>query len=222
MAAAKEHHTALWLAAAGGAAVAGYELFYKPWKTSHDLAAATGLSPLFPTGGLTSPSSIGPAPASTQQQGSIVDPRNSPGGDVGQVMWKKNWTQQQATDRLNAIKQGIANSRAAIATLQSGVGTANPAAAGINQAQAQLAAETAALASAKVAYDQLVAAGNTAGAAQYSAAIAGHQNDINELNARIAAASQPVNTTGAVAAYQGTLASLLADYTALTGATYGG
>lgn len=222
MAAQKDTHTLLWIAGAGGAAVAGYELFYKPWRTAKDLAAATGgaISPLLPTGGLSSPSYVGPSPVSTQQQGSIIDPRTSPGGDVGAAMWKKNWTQTQATQRLNAIKTGVANSRAAIANLSSN--TANPAAAGLNAAQAQLAAESAALAQAQQAYSRLTAAGDTAGAASYAAAIAGHQNDINDLNARIAAAQRPSDNSAAIAAYQGALAGLLADYTALTGMTYGG
>lgn len=220
MAAAKEHHTLLWIAGAGGAVVAGYELFYKPWQTAQALAAATGLTPLLPTGGLSSPSYVGPSPVSGQQLGSIPDPRVNPGGDVGAAMWKKNWTQGQAAARLTAIKTGIANSRQAIATLSSN--TANPAAAGINAAQAQLAVESAALANATATYNRLVASGDVAGAAAYSAEIAGHKNDINELQARIDAASKPADNTAAIAAYQGTLAGLLADYTSLTNMTYGG
>lgn len=222
-AAAKEHHALLWLGLVGGGGFAAYELFYKPWAAAQALAAAgTGVSPLLPaTGGLTSPIYTGPSPsAGGQYQGSIVDPRVTPGGDVGQAMWRKNWTQDQATARLNAVKTAIANARTAIATLSSQ--TVNPAAAGINAAQAQLAAESAAMATAKQAYDQLVAAGNTAGAAAYQAEIAGHQNDINDLNARIAAAQKAPDNSTAIAAYQGQLAANLAEYTALTGLTYSG
>jgi hypothetical protein len=219
MAAQPNHHTALWLLGGAAGVFAGYEFLYKPWLTQQ--AANAGISPLSsfpsPTSMLSTPSYVGPSTLPGGQQGSIVDPRTSPGGDVGQAMWRKGWTQTVAQARLDAIKTGFANSNAAIAQLQANTG--NPAGAGIPAAQAALAAEQAALGNAQAAYQQLMAAGNTTGAAAYAAEILGHQNDIRDLQARIAAALQPVDNSAAIAAYQGTIAGLKADYNALTGMT---
>lgn len=214
-----QHHEALWVAGIGAAAFAGYELLYKPWAAAKALAAtaAGGLAPLFPSSMLSSPTVVGATANPGGVQGSIVDPRVTPGGDVGQAMWRKNWPQAQAAARLAAIKLGYSNSLAAISQLQSQV--ANPAAAGIASAQLALQQNDAAAARAVANQQAALQAGDAAGAALWASAAAAHQQDSREIRGRIATASAPPDNSAAIAAYQGTIAGLKADYAALTGMT---
>lgn len=215
----KSNHDLLWLAGGGAALFAGYEFIYKPWAASQALAAVGALSPISPTSMISSPTLVGPSVNPGGIQGSIVDPRVSPGGDVGQAMWRKNWTQQQAQQRLDQIKAGYSTSLGAITQLQQQV--TNPAAAGI--ASAQLAAQQSdAAAAAAVASQQAeLAKGNAAGAALWASAAAAHQQDAREIRARIATASAPPDNSAAIAGYQGAIAGLKADYLALTGLSLG-
>lgn len=223
MAIAKKHHKLLWIAGAGVGGFVVYQYVYKPWAAQQAAVAAAGgvsagtsspsLFPSFPSVSLPSPSSMVSAPTTV---GTTVPSIGATvPGVVGIVMQKKMWTQQQATDRLNALVAAAQNAQTAIANLKGG--GANPAAAGVPAAQAQLAAEQAALAGATDSYNKLLAAGDAIGAAAYQAAMLGHQNDINDLNARIAAASATVDNTAAIAAYEGQLAANDNDYFALTG-----
>lgn len=216
---AKQSHTdALMVAGAGLAAFAGYEFLYRPWKAKKDLAALTGtppaagggLSPFFST-----PTIVGPAVSPGGQQGSIVDPRANPGGDVGQAMWRKNWTQQYATDRLAAIKAAYARSISAINALKSQV--ANPNASAVPAAQLALQQSDAAAANAATQQQAALARGDQVAAATWASALAAHQQDSQEIRGRIAAASAPPDNTAGIAAYEGAIAGLKADYKALTG-----
>lgn len=215
-AAQTQNHDLLWLGGAAALGLAGYEFLYKPWVAAQ-LAATTALSPLMPGSMISSPTLVGPSVNPQGVQGSIVDPRVSPGGDVGQAMWRKNWTQQQAADRLAAIKLGYSNSLAAISQLQSQV--ANPAAGGIAAAQLALQQSDAAAADAINQQQLALAKGDQAGAAMWAAAAAAHQQDSREIRGRIATASSPPDNSAGIAAYQGTIAGLKADYAALTGMT---
>lgn len=220
MAGAKQHKLLIY---GGGAAAAfaAYEFVYKPWKLSQD-AALLGSTSMFPSLG---PSSMLSTPSVTNWggaapggvQGSIVDPRVTPGGDVGAAMYKKTWTQAYATDRLAKIKAGIANSKAGIAQLQAQ--TVNPAASGIANAQLILQQTMRARDNAVQQAANARAAGDQNGAAIWNAAVNAHNQDIAELNARISAAQTAPDNSSGIAAYQGALAALIAEYNALTGMT---
>lgn len=216
MAAANTNHDLLWVGGAAALGFVGYEFLFKPWAAAQALAASP-LTPISPASMISSPTPIGPVGNPTGIQGSIVDPRLSPGGDVGQAMWRKNWTQQQAAARLAAIKQGYSNSLAAIAQLQGQV--VNPAAAGIAAAQLALQQSDNAAAGAVAAQQDALAKGDQAGAAMWASAAAAHQQDSREIRGRIATASAPPDNTAGIAAYQGAIAGLKADYAALTGMT---
>lgn len=223
MAAAKKH-TLLELAGAGIAAFIGYEYVYKPWAANQAaVAAGTAAAAATGTGSFFAPlSSLISAPTTTTMPAaaaatigaSIGDHRITPGGPTGYAMWLKGWSQDQAHDRLIAEQTGYNNAMQAIANLQN---TANPAAADLPAAQAALQAEQAALSVAQTAYQQLMAAGNTQGAATYAAAISGHQNDIAQLQARIAAAGQAVDNSAAITTWQSAAATFASQFAALTG-----
>ncbi len=217
-------HRILWIAGAGVGAWAGYQFIYKPWAAARAAALAAGgqVPSLFPSlpalgGPVTVPGPgamvSGPAP---QIMPSNLNPGAAVGGVVGACMQKKGntWTQQQCQSRLDALTAAASTAQYAIAQLRQ---AGNPAAAGIPDAQAALAAEQSALNIATTNYNNSVAVGNSSDAAIWHAAMLGHQNDINELNARIAAAQQPVDNSAAIAAYQGQLAANDNDYFALTG-----
>ena len=216
---AKSDNKTLLLAGGGVAAFAAYEFLLKPWLAAKNAAAAA--SGALPT--LFSPpatSSLVSSPTSTWApggvQGSIVDPRITPGGDVGQAMWKKNWTQQQATTRLTALKAAYANAMAQIQAAKSP--SSNPAAAGIPAAQQQLAVVQSAIANAEARAAQDAAAGDQAGAAKWAGAAATHRQDAAQLQQRIiAAAAAPAGDPAALAAWEGAAAGFKADYFALTG-----
>jgi hypothetical protein len=219
--AAKQKHTGLYLAGGAAAALGGYQFVLKPWLAAKAAAAAgatgasAGLFPsLFPS--VTAPINVGPsASAGGQYQSSIKDPRKDPGGPVGEAMARKNWTQQQATERLNAITAAARLAVQQIAALQAN--TVNPNSANVAQAQAALAANRAALANAQAQQAQNAQDGDALGATKWQAAAAAHAQDISELEARIRAALAPLDNSGAIAAYQGALANQRGDYFALTG-----
>ena len=222
MATKKTKHTLLWVAGAGVGGFLAWEYLYKPWAAQQAaLAGAAGvpaspsLFPSLPSINLPSPSSMLTEPSTV---GTVPSIGVNPGGVVGACMLKKGgtWTQSQCQTRLDQLVAAAQSAQAAITQLQAG-GGANPAAAGIPAAQAALAASQAALATATMAYNQLVAAGNTDGAATYHAAILAHQSEIADLTQRIAQASTANDNTAAIAAYQGQLAANDADYFALTG-----
>lgn len=212
-----DKHAALWVAGIGAAAFAGYEWIYKPWANAQALADVASLSPLSPVGMVSSPTIVGSTANPGGVQGSIVDPRVTPGGDVGMAMYRKNWPQAQAAARLQAIKAGYSTSLGAISQLQSQA--VNPAASGIAAAQLVLQQNDAAAAAAIANQQTALAAGDAAGAALWASAAAAHQQDSREIRARIATASAPPDNSAAIAAYQGTIAGLKADYAALTGMT---
>lgn len=137
--AAKSQHRLLEIAGILAAGVGAYEFLYKPWIAAQ--AAATGTTVISPyTSAATSitpsyavsPPSTSPAPTTlltvpvqvapaTQNpggpyQGSIVDPRNSPGGPVGYAMWLKNWTQAYATQRLSDLTNAYNGAMAQLQT----------------------------------------------------------------------------------------------------------
>lgn len=209
-------HDVLIVGGLGAVAFAGYEFLYKPWAAAK--AAAAGLAlPSYPSAAsfVSTPTIVGPSVNPGGIQGSIVDPRTTPGGDVGQAMWRKNWTQAQAAARLAAIKTGVSNSLAAISQLQQQV--ANPASAGVASAQLALQQEDAAAAQAVTNQQAALAAGDQAGAALWASAAAAHQQDSREIRARIATASAPPDNSAAITQYQSTIAALKGDYKALTG-----
>lgn len=210
MAAAARNHDVLILGALGGAAFLGWEFIYKPWKAKKDLSlpasAGGGISPFAST-----PTIVGPSVNPGGVQGSIVDPRTTPGGDVGQAMWRKNWTETQARMRLTAIKDAARGAIAAIARLQAGASQPE----GVAQAQQFVRDNEAALTNAVAQKNAKLAAGDNAGAAPWAAAETAHRQNIAEAQARIAQAAQP--DTAGIAKYEGALASLRADYKALTG-----
>lgn len=218
-----QSHAGLWVAGLGVAGLAAYEFIFRPWQAAQAAAATAGggsaLAPLFPSSMISSPTLVGPSVNPGGVQGSIVDPRVSPGGDVGQAMWRKNWTQAYTTARLAAMKKGYADSLTAIAQLQNQV--VNPLSAGIPAAQLQAQLNDKAAADEITAQQAALAAGDTVGAALHASAAAVHEQDAREIRARIATASAPPDNTAAIAAYQGTIAGLKADYMALTGMTLG-
>jgi hypothetical protein len=216
-------HKLLWVAGAAVGGWAAYEYLYKPWAAQQAalvaagaLPATTGLASLLPAISLPSPLDMVSAPTALPSTTPVPSIGAPVGGVVGACMASKGgtWTQTQCQTRLDALVQAARNAQAAISNLQN---TANPAAAGIAASQAALAAEQAALAVATTAYNQLVVAGDVNGAATYHAAILGHQSDINDLTALIAAAQKPVDNSAAIAAYQGQLAANDNDYFNLTG-----
>jgi hypothetical protein len=217
MAAARKHD-ALVLGGAAAAALAAYNFLYKPWKAGQAAAGIPGLPPL--ASFLSTPGTVGPsAPPAGGPQGSIVDARISPGGDVGYAMWKKNWTQQQATARLDALKTAYRAALAQISALRAQ--TTNPALASANIGAATLAAQQndAAAADALARSAAALAAGDQAGAATWAAAAAAHQQDAREIRSRVTAVNTAPDNTAAIAAYEGAAAGHKADYFALTGMT---
>ena len=220
---ARKHHRILWIAGAGVGAWAAYRFIYQPWAAAAAAAAAAGETPpslLSSLPSILAPNSY-PAPAAMVSAPLAITPSNlSPGalvgGVVGACMAKKGntWTQQQCQTRLDALTAAASNAQLAISQLRT---SSNPAASGIPAAQAQIALEQAALDIATTNYNNSVAAGNASDVAIWHAAMIGHQNDINELNARISAAAAPVDNSAAIAAYQGQLAANDNDYFALTG-----
>lgn len=232
--ATKKSHKLLWVAGAGVGAYLGYRYVYQPWKAAQDALLTTTaatlpttslpsyVSPLSMVAPPTTLPTMLPVTTVTPQPTSLVPtsvttlgPQYS--GVIGACIAKKGntWTAQQCSDRLTAIVAGAQAAQAAIAQLSAA--NANPAAAGIPAAQAQVAIETAALQQAQAAYAKAQAAGDGAGAAAWAAAIIGHQNDINDLTARIAAAQAPVNNSADIAAREGALAALDSNYFDLTG-----
>jgi hypothetical protein len=215
--AARQNHDVLVMGAIGGGGLLAYQFLYKPWKAAKELAAIGGASTLptyAPASVLSTPVSVGPAPGGVQ--GSIVDPRQTPGGLVGQVMWKKNWTQAQAQARLDALRNALATAQGAIANLKAN--TANPNAAGIPAAQLAAQQNDAAAANAIAQQQAALAAGDQAAASLWAASAAAHQQDAREIRARILAAGQAVDNSGAIAAYESAIAGYKSDFFALTGA----
>lgn len=122
--AAQHNHDLLILGLVGGAGFLAYELF-------KHMSGGAAVDPFAPFTTSPAPGNMismptGAAPGGVQ--GSIVDARVSPGGDVGTAMWKKGWTQGVATDRLAKEKAAYANAmqQSAINTGQGDtVGAAN-------------------------------------------------------------------------------------------------
>lgn len=230
MAIKKKHRKLLLIAGVGVGGYLAYRFVYVPWKAGQAALPATPaggnglLNYLFPTTTplpavnlpsptslITAPTSL-PAPIST---GGTLGPQY--GGVLGACLAAKpTWSPSYCQQRLNQYVAAAQEAQAAIANLSGA--TANPAAAGIPAAQAQIAAEQAAYNAAKDSYDKLTAAGDAVGAQKFSAAMIGHQNDINDLTARIAAASTANDNSSAIAAWEGQLAALDQDYFNLTGA----
>lgn len=234
MAMKKKHRKLLLIAGVGVGGYLAYRFVYVPWKASQvaggntvaTLPGASLWNDLFPSStlpavDLPAPTSLITAPTSID---STLPAPISTGGTLGPVYGgvlgaclaaKPTWSPSYCQQRLDGYVSAAQSAKAAIANLQNG---ANPAAAGIPAAQAQLALEQAALAAAKDSYDKLTAAGDAVGAQQFSAAMIDHQNDINDLTARIAAASTANDNSAAIAAWEGQLAALDSDYFNLTGA----
>lgn len=236
MALKRKHKRLLMVAGVGVGGFLAYRYIYQPWAAQRAATAAAGgaapgagglLSALFPGAALPavrlpSPASVVSAPTSVGGNGlpppigsTTLGPQYS--GALGACIKAKGgtWSPEYCQQRLTGYVTAAANARAAINALSAP--GANPAAAGIPAAQAQLAVEKNALAAAVTAHDQLVAAGDP-GAANYQVAIIGHQNDIQDLETRIAAASTANDNSAAIAAWEGSLAALDSDYFNLTGA----
>lgn len=210
------------IVAGGAAALAGYHFLLRPYLAAKAAAAAPSSTPsLLPSlSPVTFPTQVGPSPsAGGQYQGSIVDPRVSPGGDVGQAMWRKNWTQLQAATRLNAIKAAAAEAKAKLAQLRAPGQVNAQAAALISQGQQKLAEVQAVAANDRVRQAAALNAGDLAGAAAWEAAAISHEGEAREIAARISATSAAATqeNSGAIAAYETALANQMADYLALTG-----
>lgn len=225
---AKQSHKLLWTGAAGLAGLYVYEKIIKPGTalaTTPDILPGLPLTQApqpapvtfgpgtgvvdtgSPSGGgapyVTSPTSLVPQPI----QPSNLNPGAVVGGPVGTAMSRKNWTQQQATDRLNQITTAYNSAVQTLASLQNGGQAA--------QLQALIAANQAALAQAIPIYNQHLALGNTGEANQWKIAIDGHNTDIANLQAQLNnLASQKTAVTNEVA-------GLRSDYQALTGLTLG-
>lgn len=215
MAAARSDHKLLVAGGLAAAAYGAYRFIYQPWHLAQLTATASGggALPLFP--GVSMPTTLPPT-NNAGQQGSIIDPRVSPGGPVGYAMWKKGWTQQAAQARLDKILAAARGAVQTLAQLRSATNV-NPAAVGIPASQLALAQNVTALANATA---QLAAAqqrGDALGANEWGAAVAGHQQNIRELQARIAAASAAPDNSLAIAAYEGGLANQKSDWFDLTG-----
>jgi hypothetical protein len=220
----KRSHAVLWVAAAGVGGWAAYEFLYKPWAASQAAAGGGALPPYggTGTGGTTAlPGTLLPPPTAM-----VSDPANiigftslgpQYGGVLGACIAKKGgtWDATKCAQRLNDLVSAAKNAKAQIAALKAN--TVNPAAAGIPAAQAQLDLTKAALTQAEAAYNNALAAGDSAAASVAHAAMLAHTSDINDLNSRIAAAQMPVSNTAAIAAWEGALAGNDNDYFNLTG-----
>lgn len=219
---AKNQPSAGVLVAGGAAALAAYQFVLKPFLASK-AAAAAPLSTLWPaTPAVSTPTSVGPSLTPStggQYQGSIIDPRNSPGGDVGQAMWRKGWTQLQAATRLDALKKAAANAVATLAQLrQPGAPNAQVQAL-VTAGQAELTRVQSVAANDRLRESQAINAGDQAGAAAWGQAAAEHEGQAREIAARISAtsAAATADNGAAIAAWEGALAGHKADYLALTG-----
>lgn len=216
----------LWIAGTGVGAYLAYRYVYQPWAAQRALAAtgggAAGLPGATGAGGV----SLYPQPllpglssilAPVQDIVPITSIGPQYGGVLGACIQRKggSWSAEKCSTRLTQLVDAFNTAKAQVAALKSAA--ANPAAAGIPAAQAQLAASQAALVNATAGYNRDMAAGDTAGAAKWMAAIQGQQSDINALQARIATAGQAVDNTAGIAAYQGAMAAHDADYFNLTG-----
>lgn len=226
---ARRKHRLLWIAGAGVAAYGAYRFLYKPWAAgqladSSDLPGGSGYSTLpggaagsvLPGTLLPSPSAMIPTPATVGPIGfNSLGPQY--GGVLGACIAKKGgtWSPEKCQARLNALVDAARTAKGQIAALKSG--TANPHAGLLPALQARLAQTQAAMMAANANYTLNVAQGDTVGAAQWHAAALGHQSDVNDLNARIAAVSAPANNNSAISAYEGALAGYDNDYFNLTG-----
>lgn len=209
--AGKSSHDLLKIGAAGAAAFGLYEFW---WKPRQDAAAAAALLPLTSSapytvggGGATTLPYVTSPTAPVGIQPSNLDPGAAVGGPVGTAMHRKNWTQAQATQRINDLTAGYQAQVAALASLQSGQALAT-----INAA---IAANQAALASAAGPYNAAVASGDAAGALIWKNAIDAHNADITALNNRLQ------SIAGQITAYKNNIAGLQSDYYNLTGLTLG-
>ena len=208
--AAKQQHAGLWLAG-GAAALAGYEFLLKPWLAAKN---ATPLGPFSPGPSLTTPPVVNPSGGGSA---SVVDPRVNPGGDVGQVMWRKGWTQAQATARLSEIKARAAEAVATLARLRAPGAVNAQTAALVSQGQNDLAQLQATATNDRLQQQNALAAGDTAAAAAWDAAARGHEQQVANLSARISATSAAggAENQAQITAWESGLASLRSDYSAL-------
>lgn len=205
---AAQNHDLLWVGGAAAAAFAGYEFIYKPWKATQ-AANAPGLTPSGRPGSsppvytapyVTSPTAIVPQPITP----SNLNPGGNVGGPVGTCMSRKNWTQSQCQQRLDALVASFNWNKAKILTLQPG-GSA------LITAQGQLAGSQAALSRALTGYNTAVAQGDAAGALQWKSQMDAQNADIAALQNSISTAPQQIT------AAQAAMAGAASDYQALTG-----
>lgn len=210
------------IVAGGAAAFAAYEFVLKPWMAAKN-AAAGALPSLFPTSPAVSmPTTVGPSLTPStggQYQGSIIDPRVSPGGDVGQAMWRKGWSQQQAAARLDALKKAASNAVTMLAQLRQPNAPSAQVQQLVTQGQAELARLQSIAANDRLRQAQAQGAGDQVGAAAWGQAAADHEAQANQLAARISATSAQATSdnAAAIAAWEGALAGHKSDYLALTG-----
>ena len=210
------------LVVGGAAALAGYQFILKPLLAAKS-AAATPLSTLWPSSpAISTPTNVGPSLTPStggQYQGSIIDPRTSPGGDVGQAMWRKNWTQAQASARLDALKKAAANAQTMLAQLRQAGAPSAQVQALVSAGQAELGRIQAVAANDRLREAQALTAGDAAGAQAWGQAAADHEGQAREIAARISAtsAAATADNGAAIVAWEGALAGHKADYLALTG-----
>lgn len=216
--AAKSNHDILWIAILGGGGFVGWRL----WQ-AHEIAAAGGN---VSTGGFSFPPLTsmltGPSPAIDT---SLVPGQTAPiyssnpslmyPGVIGNCMAKKGntWSAAQCRTRLNALIAAYNNAAQAIANLKAN--TNNPAAAGIPAAQAALAQYDIAITN-----EQAQLAQAPVGSQAYTALathIASMQQDRSEIATRITSATNPVDQSAGINAWQSQMAANDTDYFNLTG-----
>ncbi len=217
------------LAGGAAAAFAGYEFLYKPWKAKQGASPtsfptpptppATPYTPTpypYPLPPITPPAgSQTPAPGAGGLTGSIVDPRITPGGDVGQAMWRKMWTETQARQRLDQLKAAYAGGKSNVVELRKML----PDPAAVAAAQSAAAQQDAAAAYADNAAAQAIAAGDALGAAKWQGAAAVYRQDAKEIRNRLAAMPQVADPAilAKIAEWERAMAGHANDYTILTG-----
>jgi hypothetical protein len=232
--ATKRHHYVLWAAGLAVGGWAAYEYLYKPWQATQ-LAATAALPAALPnysdyaapsglpsaTDMLTDPNVLAPIiPSQVSASATGVTTSLGPqyGGVLGACIAKKGgtWSPSQCQTRLDQLVAGYQSAAQTIAQLQGSAANNN-----IASLQQLLAANQTALAQAQASYVAAQSNGDAASMATLATAIAGHQSDINAIQAKISANPGNADNSGTIAAYQGQMAANNMDYFNLTGTYLG-
>lgn len=219
----RNKHTLLYVAGAGVGAWVAYQYLYKPWAAARAAAADTGGGGLIPsvypayppfTNPLPAPGAVVAAPGAIPPPIGFTSLGPQYGGVLGACIAKKGgtWSPQKCQERLDKLTNDTRNAQAQIAALRGATAGVD-----LTAARDALARTQAALNAATAGYNADLQAGDTAGAANWHAAIVSHTADLNDLNSRIAAGSRANDNSGAIAAWQGAIAAHDSDYFDLTG-----